>query len=230
MSADGAGPGGAGPGGALAPAEAVRRAAVRIAALAQDGLAYSVGDPARDYDTARYRQLQDVSVQLLAAVSGADEDALRTDLGGDTGYATPKVDVRVGVLDAAERFLLLRERSDGRWSLPGGWVDPGDRPGEAAAREALEETGYPVEPVKLVAVWERDVRGKQPPLPVAVFHLFFLGRVVGEPVPPQDLETLEVGWFGLEELPELSGARVVRAELERLLAHHRDPALPTEWD
>ncbi|NAZ83258.1 NUDIX domain-containing protein [Kineococcus sp. R8] len=211
-------------------ADRVRRAAVRLAAIAQTGLSYADADPAKDYDAARYRQVADLATELLAAVSGTDPAALRLDLGGDTGYATPKVDVRAAVVDERERFLMLRERSDGRWSLPGGWADPGDRPGEAAVREVLEETGYPVAAVKLVAVWERDVRGLQPPLPVSVFHLFFLCRVVGEPIAPQDLETLEVGWFSLDELPELSTIRVVREELERVLLHHRDPDLPTEWD
>ncbi|MEZ0492896.1 NUDIX hydrolase N-terminal domain-containing protein [Kineococcus sp. TBRC 1896] len=213
-----------------APADLVRRAAVRIAALAQDGLTYAAGDPAKDYDAARYRELTELAADLLAAASTSPREVLRAVLDADAGYATPKVDVRAGVLDASERFLLLRERSDGLWSLPGGWADPGDRPGPAAEREVLEETGWPVEAVKVVGVWEREVRGKHPPLPVSVFHLYFLCRVTGERVAPSELETLEVGWFGLEELPELSGRRVNRWELERLLAHHRDPTLPTEWD
>ncbi|MBB2902786.1 ADP-ribose pyrophosphatase YjhB (NUDIX family) [Kineococcus radiotolerans] len=212
------------------PADRVRRAAVRIAALAQDGLTYAVGDATKDYDAARYRELTELAADLLAAVSTSPREVLRAVLDTDVGYATPKVDVRAGVLDERERFLLLRERSDGAWSLPGGWVDPGDRPAEAAVREVREETGYPVEVVKVVGVWERDARGKQPPMPVSVFHLYFLCRVVGERGRPEELETLDVGWFGLDELPELSRQRISRWELERLLAHHRDPALPTEWD
>ncbi|MGI4895218.1 MAG: NUDIX hydrolase N-terminal domain-containing protein [Janthinobacterium lividum] len=212
------------------PATEVRRAAVRLAALAQDGLTYSVGDPTKDYDSARYQEISAIAAALLSTISTIPVPELRLLLGRDTGYATPKVDVRAGVLDEQERFLLLRERSDGRWSLPGGWADPGDRLGFAVEREVLEETGFPVEAVKLVAVWDRDVRGKTPPLPVAVFHLFFLCRVSGSPVPAADLETLEVGWFGLDELPELSASRVNRFELERVLAHHRDSSLPTEWD
>ncbi|PRY17849.1 NUDIX hydrolase N-terminal domain-containing protein [Kineococcus rhizosphaerae] len=212
------------------PAELVRRAAVRIAALAQDGLTYAVGDPAKDYDAARYRELTELAADLLTAVSTTPREVLRAVLDADAGYATPKVDVRAGVLDDRERFLLLRERSDGLWSLPGGWVDPGDRPAEAAVREVREETGYPVEAVKVVGVWERDVRGKQPPMPVSVFHLYFLCRVTGEPAPASELETLDVGWFGLDELPPLSTRRISRWELERVLAHHRDPSLPTEWD
>jgi len=212
------------------PADLVRRAAVRIAALAQDGVTYAEGDPAKDYDLARYRELTELAADLLAAVSTSPREVLRQVLDADTGYATPKVDVRAGVLDDQERFLLLKERSDGLWSLPGGWADPGDRPGEAAVREVLEETGYPVEIVKVVGVWERDARGKQPPMPVSVFHLYFLCRVVGERVAPSELETLDVGWFGMDELPELSERRINRWELGRFLAHHRDPSLPTEWD
>ena len=212
------------------PGDLVRKAAVRIAALAQDGLTYAVGDPAEDFDAARYRELTELAADLLAAVSTSPREVLRAVLDADTGYATPKVDVRAGVVDEHERFLLLRERSDGLWSLPGGWADPGDRPGEAAVREVLEETGYPVEVVKVVGVWERDARGKQPPMPVSVFHLYFLCRIVGERVAASELETLDVGWFGLQELPELSERRINRWELERMMAHHRDPGLPTEWD
>jgi ADP-ribose pyrophosphatase YjhB (NUDIX family) len=212
------------------PGDLVRRAAVRIAALAQDGLTYAVGDAAKDYDAARYRELSDLAADLLAAVSTSPREVLRAVLDVDTGYATPKVDVRAGVIDERGRFLMLRERSDGLWSLPGGWADPGDRPGEAAVREVLEETGYPVEVVKVVGVWERDARGKQPPMPVSVFHLYFLCSVVGERVAASELETLDVGWFGLDDLPQLSERRINRWELERLMAHHREPGLPTEWD
>ena len=214
----------------LPVAERVRRAAVLLAGLAQSGLAFTVGDPAKDYDTSRYRLMRELAVDILAAQSGAPREELLVELGRDAGYATPKVDVRAAVLDEQERFLLMRERSDGRWSLPGGWADPGDRPGAAAEREVLEETGYPVRAVKLVAVWDRDARGHVPPLPVAVHKLFFLCRRVGQPQEPQALETLEVGWFGLDELPLLSLGRVLRKELEVVLAHHRDPSLPTEWD
>jgi 8-oxo-dGTP pyrophosphatase MutT (NUDIX family) len=212
------------------PADLVRTAAVRIAALAQDGLTFALGDPAKDYDAARYRELTELAADLLAAVSTSPRDVLRALLDTDAGYATPKVDVRAGVIDDQGRFLLLRERSDGLWSMPGGWADPGDRPAQAAVREVLEETGYPVEVVKVVGVWERDARGKQPPMPVSVFHLYFLCTVSGDRVAASELETLDVGWFGLDELPELSQRRINRWELERMMAHHLDPSLPTEWD
>ncbi|GAB7189860.1 NUDIX hydrolase [Kineococcus sp. NUM-3379] len=214
----------------LPPGERVRRAAVLLAGLAQSGLAFTVGNPAKDYDTSRYRLMGELAAEILSAQSGLPREELLLELGRDSGYATPKVDVRAAVIDGSERFLLMRERSDGLWSLPGGWADPGDRPGQAAEREVLEETGHPVRAVKLVAVWDRDARGHTPPLPVAVHKLFFLCEPAGPPQAPQALETLEVGWFGIDELPPLSLGRVLPAELETVLAHHRDRSLPTEWD
>lgn len=208
------------------PAEAVLSAALKVAALAQNGLVFSRDD----YDRDRYRQLTDLAAGLMSVVSGRDAQELRLELGRDEGYKTPKVDVRGALLDPGERFLLMRERSDGRWSLPGGWADPGDTPSRAVVREVREETGYGAEVVKLVGCWDRDAQGMLPRLPVSIYKLFFLCRATGEVAEPDALETLETGWFGIDELPELSTGRVERRQLERLLAHHRDPSLPTEVD
>lgn len=208
------------------PADAVRAAALKVAALGQNGLTFST-DP---YDRDRYRQLGDLAAQLLAAVSDRPADQLRLELGRDEGYRTPKVDVRGAVVDERERFLLMRERSDGRWSLPGGWADPGDTPAAAVVREVREETGYGAEVVELVGCWDRDAQGMLPRLPVSIYKLFFLCRLTGEVAEPDALETLDVGWFGVEELPELSTGRVTVEQLHRLLAHHRRPGLPAEVD
>lgn len=207
-------------------AEVVRRIGIKLAALAQDGLTFATGD----YDLDRYRQVSELATGLLAAISGRPDADLAIELGRDSGYATPKVDVRGAIFDDAERVLLMREKTDGRWSLPGGWADPGDAPSVAVTREILEETGYHSSAVKLIACWDRDLQGNLPPLPVHVYKLFFLCRRSGAVQPPAELETLEVGWSGLGELPPLSLGRVNHRQLERALAHHRDPSLPTEFD
>jgi ADP-ribose pyrophosphatase YjhB (NUDIX family) len=207
-------------------ADMVRRIGIRLSALAQDGLTYATGD----YDLDRYRQVSDLATELLAVISGRPAAELAVELGRDSGYATPKVDVRGAIFDDREHVLLMREKTDGRWSLPGGWADPGDAPSVAVTREILEETGYHSSAVKLIACWDRDRQGNLPPLPVHVYKLFFLCRRDGAVQPPSALETLEVGWFGLDELPPLSLGRVNRRQLERALAHYRDPSLPTEFD
>jgi ADP-ribose pyrophosphatase YjhB (NUDIX family) len=206
--------------------QAVLRIAVRLAAIAQDGLVFA----ADDYDLDRYQRVSRLAAELMSAVSGRDADELAVEIGRDTGYATPKVDVRGVIFDADERVLLMRERSDGRWSLPGGWADPGDAPSDAVTREILEETGYHSEAVRMISCWDRDLQGNPPPLPVHVYKLFFLCRLTGTVQAPAALETLDVGWFGLGELPPLSLGRVTPRQIERVLAHHKDPSLPTEFD
>jgi len=208
------------------PAEEVRRAAIAMTALAQSGLFYAVSD----YDTDRYRKLTVLAADLLASVTDQPAAHWQLELGRDTGYATPKVDVRGALIDADERILLMRERSDNRWSLPGGWADPLDTPSRAVEREVLEETGYGATAVKLVGCWDRDTQGHLPKLPFSIYKLFFLCEPTGDVRPPDALETLEIGWFGLDELPELSAGRVNARELGRIVAHHRDRSLPTEFD
>ena len=210
----------------MTAADAIRRIAVRLSALAQDGLAFA----ASDYDVDRYQRAGGLAAELLSALSGRPAEELAIELGRDSGYATPKIDVRGVIFDDQERVLLMREKIDGRWSLPGGWADPGDAPSAAVTREILEETGYHSAAVKLIACWDRDVQGNPPPLPVHVYKLFFLCRADGPVQPPAALETLDVGWFGMDALPPLSVGRVNRPQLERALAHHRDPALPTDFD
>jgi ADP-ribose pyrophosphatase YjhB (NUDIX family) len=148
-------------------ADAVRRIGIKLSALAQDGLTYG----ADEYDLDRYRQMSRLAVELFSVLSGQPAAELAIELGRDTGYATPKIDVRGAIFDDDERVLLMREKIDGLWSLPGGWADPGDAPSAAATREILEETGYHSSAVKLIACWDRELQGHPPPLPVHVYKL-----------------------------------------------------------
>jgi ADP-ribose pyrophosphatase YjhB (NUDIX family) len=207
-------------------ADEVRRIAIRLAALAQDGLTFAAGD----YDRDRYQQTGQLAAELLAVLSDRPASELALELGRDSGYATPKVDVRGAVFDDQDRVLLMREKLDGRWSLPGGWADPGDAPSAAVTREILEETGYQAAAVKLIACWDRDLQHNPPPLPVHVYKLFFLCHRPRAVQPPAALETLDIGWFDVQAPPPLSLGRVNRRQLQRSLAHHRDPSLPTEFD
>ena len=207
-------------------ADILRHSAMRVAALAQNGLAFS----ANPFDIDRFEQLRDVAANLLAVLSDQPTADWTMELGREVGYVTPKVEVRGALIDDRQRFLLMREALDGRWSLPGGFADPLDTPAQAVVREVREETGYGAEAIKLVGCWDRDQRGHRPRLAVSIYKLFFLCRATGDQQPPAELETLDVGWFGLDELPELSPGRVNRWEIDRMLAHHLDPSLPTEFD
>jgi ADP-ribose pyrophosphatase YjhB (NUDIX family) len=208
------------------PAEQVRRSAIALTALSQSGLFYAVNE----YDTDRYQKLGALAAELLAAVTDDPAAHWQLELGRDAGYATPKVDVRGGLVDQQDRILLMRERSDGCWSLPGGWADPLDTPSRAVEREVLEETGYGARATKLVGCWDRDAQGHLPKLPFSIYKLFFLCEATGEVRPPDALETLDVGWFALDALPELSTGRVNARQLGRIVEHRRNPLLPTEFD
>ena len=145
----------------------------------------------------------------------------------DEGYATPKVDVRGGVF-LESQVLLVRERSDGRWTLPGGWVDVGDAPSEAVMREIFEESGFKARPVKLAALIDKN-RHPHPPGVHHIYKLFFVCELTGGAA-DTSTETDAAEFFPVQELPPLSTGRVLAAQIERLYQHRLDPSLPTDFD
>jgi ADP-ribose pyrophosphatase YjhB (NUDIX family) len=196
----------------------------QLQAIAQNGLAYAVND----YDRERFTQIRAISAEMFAA--GANLADFRPLVGlfeHEKGYATPKVDVRAGVIQEG-RILLVREREDGRWSLPGGWADIDDAPSRAAEREVLEESGLTVQAIKLAALQDRNLHGHEP-YPFHAYKLFFLCKLVGGEARPSD-ETSAAAFFAPDALPELSLTRVVPAQIPMLFRHQADPALPTEYD
>src|SRR5260370_39271322 len=65
---------------------------------------------------------------MMAAGSGMpDSEKLLNLFRGEVGYATPKVEVR-GAVVRDNQILLVREREDGGWTMPGGWADVGESP------------------------------------------------------------------------------------------------------
>ena len=197
--------------------------AKRLQAIAQTGLTY-VRDP---YDRERYEAVREIAAEMIAEGTGAEPRTLASLLAAESGYATPKVDVRAAVF-REDRILLVRERSDGRWTLPGGWADVGDSPRHAAEREVREESGYEVRALKLAAVYDRNRHGHTP-LAFHLWKLFFLCELTGgEPRP--SIETDGVEFFALEALPPLSIGRVTAPQIAHMFEHHRDPLRATSFD
>jgi ADP-ribose pyrophosphatase YjhB (NUDIX family) len=195
----------------------------KVQAIAQNGLAFT-RDP---FDRERYTQLTELVAQLLSTELGMPQEAVRALWAQEQGYATPKVDVRGGVF-LGERVLLVRERTDGRWTLPGGWVDVNDAPSAAAAREIYEESGYRARPVKLAALIDKN-RHPHPPGVHHIYKLFFLCELTGG-APAVSAETDAVEFFPVPALPPLSTGRVLGSQIERLHQHSIDPSLPTDFD
>jgi ADP-ribose pyrophosphatase YjhB (NUDIX family) len=148
---------------------------------------------------------------------------------GDEGYATPKVDVRGGVFKD-DRVLLVRERSDGKWTLPGGWVDVGDSPSFAVEREIREESGYLAKAVKLAALYDRNnpVHG-HPPSILHIYKLFFICDLTGG-APTLSNETDGVDFFPVASLPPLSVGRATESQIQRMYQHNSNRGLPTDFD
>jgi ADP-ribose pyrophosphatase YjhB (NUDIX family) len=195
-------------------------------ALAQTGLAFS-NDP---FDRGRYAALSRLSAQIAARHSCADPRFIEGLFDAQSGYATPKVGVRGAVFDTAGRILMVREVVDeNRWTLPGGWADVNQTPGQSVVREVFEESGYNVRAVKLAAVWDR-ARQAQPATAFSIVRMFFVCRLEGGE-PTTSLETSEVGWFAEGQVPaDLSLRRTLPCHISRMFAHWRDPGLPTEFD
>jgi ADP-ribose pyrophosphatase YjhB (NUDIX family) len=197
----------------------------RLAAAAQNGLFYA----ANDFDVLRWTEVRRIASALLANGSGKDPARIEALLGLEEGYATPKVDVRALLVDGEGRVCLVRELADGRWSLPGGWADPGDLPSTAAEREVREEAGYRARATRLLACWDRSLMPGADPYPFRIYKLIFDCHVLGE-VDRDHSETDDVGWFAPDALPPLSLGRTDPQQVARLLALHADPSAPAAFD
>lgn len=195
-------------------------------ALAQTGLAFT-RDP---YDRERYQQLRGLAARIMAAHTALDAPRIEALFAEQTGYATPKLDVR-GAAFRDGKLLMVREAADdGRWTLPGGWADVNQSPAEAVVKEVREESGFEVRAVKLAAVWDRTRQGHPPLHPFHIWKLFFVCEIIGGEA-RGSLETTGVGFFAEDALPaDLSMGRVLPQQLHRMFDHMRHPELPTDFD
>jgi ADP-ribose pyrophosphatase YjhB (NUDIX family) len=197
--------------------------AQKLQALAQNGLTYSENP----FDIERYKSLQAIAAEIMATYSNVEHSYVLDLFTREVGYATPKVDVR-GAVFRDNTILLVKEREDGCWTLPGGWADVGDSPSEVVVKEVYEESGYYTRVVKLLAVYDRNRHGHLPH-PHYIYKLFFLCELIsGSPSP--SIETEEVGFFAEDAIPPLSLGRVTPAQITRLFEHYRHPDFPTDFD
>jgi ADP-ribose pyrophosphatase YjhB (NUDIX family) len=195
-----------------------------LQSIAQSGLAW---EP-REYDRQRYEQVRRVAAEMVADGDG-DADRVEALFAAETGHATPKLDVR-GVVFRSDALLLVQERAGEVWSLPGGWVDVGESPSQAVAREVLEESGYAARPVKLLGLYDRDRHG----FPPHIWHIwkaFFLCELEDAEPRPLGYETLAAGFFARGELPSpLRFEDATRRQIERCFDHREHPEWPTDFD
>ncbi|MFK7915661.1 MAG: NUDIX hydrolase N-terminal domain-containing protein [Pseudomonadales bacterium] len=196
----------------------------RLRAIAQTGLAYTEDVFGRE----RYEELFALAQELQAEATGVAPAILETAFDAHVGYPTPKVEVR-GAVFSDDRILLVRESTDNRWALPGGWCDQHISPGGNVVKEVFEETGLVVTAHKLAAVRDEAVHTYRPKRLEHVYKLLFLCEFVSGEL-TTSIETTEAAYFAVDDLPELSLGRTLPEDILMLAQHRVDRRLTTEFD
>ncbi len=196
----------------------------RINALAEIGLNYA-DNP---YETERYEELRSISRKMMGELTGQPVEVIESFFLNEREYKTPQVDIRAVVFDTEDRLLMVREKADGMWSLPGGWADVGFSPSEVAVKEVQEETGLQVKPEKLIAVFDKKCHPHPPHLHY-VYKIFIGCRLLGGELKTA-FDTLDVGFFAEDAIPRLSEERVTPAQIRLMFEYHRNPDKPAMFD
>ena len=197
----------------------------RLQAIASTGLHY-----ARDqFDRERYVEISSIANEMLAAlgtvpierIEGLVSDFAR-------GYATPKVDVR-GALVEDSTILLVREQSDGLWTLPGGFADVGLSPARNVEKEIREEAGLTVNAHRLYGVRHKASSGYSPDVR-DFYKIFFLCSRTGREIASPGSETVETRFFAIDALPPLSLGRTIASDIDAAFAFAADATRPAFFD
>ncbi len=181
--------------------------ASRLQSIAQAGLTFGENQ----YDLDRYQQIRNLSVEIMHEYTEVSHEKIRDLFASETGYQTPKVDIRASVFKD-DKILMVREKIDGAWSLPGGWADVNSSVGESAVRECREEAGAEVTPKRIIAIQLAN-RHYETPYPYTIYKVFVECELIGNNF-AENTETIEAGFFSHDSLPSLSTERNTRSQIE----------------
>jgi ADP-ribose pyrophosphatase YjhB (NUDIX family) len=194
--------------------------AQRLQALAQAGLFYSADKP---FDHERYEEISDLSVQILSNLTDEPIEKIAPLFTAERdGYQTPKVDIRAVIFDEHNRILMVREKIDNGWALPGGWGDVGYTPSEVAVKEVQEETGLDVKAVRLLAVLDKKCH-PHPPQAWYVYKMFILCEKTGGAILENTTEISQVAYFGKDEIPPVSIDRNTTSQIAMMFDFLENP-------
>lgn len=190
--------------------------AKRIQSLSQTGITFS-----KDiYDIERYEELRNISAEIISEYTGLEMEKIKDLFTSEKGYQTPKIDVR-GAVFKDDKILLVREKIDDRWSLPGGFCDIGLSPSENVVKEVKEESGYDVNAKKLIALLDMN-KHSHPPQPYHYYKIFIQCELTGGKA-ETGLETKDVRFFSEKNLPKLSTGRNTEEQIYMLFDFLRNP-------
>jgi len=194
--------------------------AMEIQAIAQNGLAYCEGV----YDRERYEQLRKISSEMLAYKTGISEEKVADLFCNETGYQTPKMDCRAAIFEDGK--ILLVHENDGKWALPGGWIDVLESVASNTKKEVKEEAGLDVNVKSVIAIQDRNKHNK-PEYAYGICKIFLLCEKTGGAFIP-NIETTESAYFSLEDLPELAEEKCNREQIEMCFQANADENWKTQ--
>jgi len=169
--------------------------AVELQSIAQAGLYYG-----KDvFDIQRFERVRDIAAEMVSEGSGLPVEKVKDLFCCETGYQTPKLGCRAAVFDG-DKILLVQE-SNGKWTLPGGWVDVYCSIKEGVEKEVWEEAGLRVTAESVIALldWKKYCI---PPRAYGICTVFFLCKAI-EGEFKENIETISSGYFAMDELPSL---------------------------
>ena len=162
--------------------------ATELQSIAQAGLTFGENQ----YDRDRYEQIRDIVVEILHEYTDMDHKKIRDLFASETGYQTPKVDIRSAVFKD-NSILMVKEKVDGTWSLPGGWADVNTSVSESAIRECIEEAGAVVKPKRIIAIHLGNKHNNHN-FPFTIYKIFVECELIENRF-QENTETLGCGFF-----------------------------------
>lgn len=197
--------------------------AMEVQSLAQSGLAYT-DNP---YDIERYERLREISAEMIAEHSNLPLEKVKDLFCNEHGYQTPKLDTRAAIFQDG-KILLVHENND-TWSLPGGWVDVLESVGSNTIKEVKEETGLDVKASRLIAVQDRN-QHNEPSYAYGICKIFVLCDLLGGTF-EENIETTEIRYFALDELPEnLAVEKTTKEQIAMCFEAARNKNWETRFD
>ncbi|MEN8227798.1 MAG: NUDIX hydrolase [Bacteroidota bacterium] len=188
--------------------------AKQVQAIAENGLHYTEND----YDKDRYNNLEEISVRMLSLVTDLSPEIIRMATPEKNGYRTPKIDVRCVIFNDQDEILMVKERVDSCWSLPGGWCDVGYTPREVAEKEAFEEAGIRIKATRVLAIFDKKCHDHPEDL-YYTYKIFMECEAENYEI-STGMETLDVGFFPQDRYPELSTPRNTAGQIDRMFDFH----------
>ena len=197
--------------------------ATELQSIAQSGLTFCESD----YDRDRYERIRDITVDILHEYTDIDHKKVRDLFASEQGYQTPKVDIRAVVFQD-EKILLIKEKVDGAWAMPGGWADVNTAVSESAIRECIEEAGAIVKPKRIIAIHQAS-KHNNPVYPFTIYKIFVECELIDYNF-KDNTETLDSGFFAIDSIPVLSTDRTSKSQIELCFEAKKHKVFETIFD